>query len=136
MLQKHNVTNVKVLTPRGRISAETFKSLQFLECLILKVQTISKTPQKRITNYETRNDDVILIITPSSKRQYFSKTFHSNLNLCNLLKSKKETGHGRRMGWGENKSPNQVVPTVATTNYNIIVNVCVYPRPVQFNHPY
>lgn len=46
-------------------------------------------------NYEARNNNAALTIIPSSKRWYFSKTLHSNLNLHKLLKSKKE---GNRAG--------------------------------------
>lgn len=51
---------LKVLTPRGRVSEEYLQLSQFLESLILNVQTISKMSQKHKGSYEAKNNDTTL----------------------------------------------------------------------------
>lgn len=96
-------------TNRGFPVEWYLQSSQFLECLILNAQTISKIPQKHIINREARNNDATFITILFQRGGSYQKTLHSNLNLYKLLQPKKEGNKVWENVVGRFKSPNQML---------------------------
>lgn len=93
-------------------------------------------------NCETRNNDATFITIPSSKKWQFSKTFHSNLYLHNLLKSKKDgnkvwedIGRGENINHLTRSCHHYYTTTTLVVIIIIIMNVYLFAH-VLFGCPY